>query len=659
MGFKTLWRSVIKNAANLFITLLTNLALVLALIFSLSSFAIAADLTATSGDTLNVTGSTTSVLPVSAASVSVLPTTAPSNSVLPDASTGGTSEQGWLSGLHISGFLSQTFGMWQNPSGLVGFTKSRNNLATSRTWLQVDENYRLNENNNFFMREWFVYEPPYAWNSANGHVPNPGGQVGSGFGKYGNYFYNQYTVRDAWWENKTGPVTTYVGNQIVVWGQSLAFRIGDVINPQDTTWAFGFANLEQSRIPQWMVHPIWNLPEFGAFESNFLEGILIPRLQPMWNSCDYADHRYDGTCNVNGGSVNNGFPAGVGFDPAGRFGAHFINHFFPGNNALTPGAPLLGPKGDPLQFDKYIFSPVANEFDYCLNLGSASQPLNPVPKGLQRNCNLTLGNGSAVDVGQWKVPATTVANWEEGIRFHTLVGGSELTAFYYYTFNLYPSTYWQQWTNQFRSKYAPIQIVGVTWDAPLPMPTAIGEYLPLVGRGEGTYTNHQSVNSWDQIGNPDGVRYDDSVNWMLALDVDQAYAPWLTDTGNLSANIEVMDHIAMDSNGSMTEQSAPWTGGGGEPEGSMKNNVSALFNIGTSWLWNDIEPAWTMVFNPKGRSFLLFPSVVLNPPWTKRYFLKLQAIEVLSGDISSIQAGGLLKGQNLLTAQFQYNFDLL
>jgi hypothetical protein len=66
-----------------------------------------------------------------------------------------------------------------------------------------------------------------------------------------------------------------------------------------------------------------------------------------------------------------------------------------------------------------------------------------------------------------------------------------------------------------------------------------------------------------------------------------------------------------------------------------------------------------MVFSPKGRTFLLFPSVVLNPPWTKKYFLKLQAIEVLSGDISSIQAGGLLKGQNLLTAQFQYNFDLL
>jgi len=39
--------------------------------------------------------------------------------------------------------------------------------------------------------------------------------------------------------------------------------------------------------------------------------------------------------------------------------------------------------------------------------------------------------------------------------------------------------------------------------------------------------------------------------------------------------------------------------------------------------------------------------------------MKLQAIEVLGGDNSTSQAGGILKGQSLLTAQFQYNFNLL
>ncbi len=103
-----------------------------------------------------------------------------------------------------------------------------------------------------------------------------------------NGYYNNYQVRDAWWETKVGPLTLYTGNQIAVWGQSLAFRVGDVVNPTDTCWAFGFANLEQSRVPQWMVHPILNLPEYGPFQSNFLEGICsrvgpptIGRNRPM------------------------------------------------------------------------------------------------------------------------------------------------------------------------------------------------------------------------------------------------------------------------------------------------------------------------------------------------------------------------------------------
>jgi hypothetical protein len=611
------------------------LGLALAILGLCAGRSMAADLSAAPIQGLNVTGAAPSVMPMAA----------PSNSVLADSS-GGSPESSWFQGFHVSGFLSQTFGMWQNPENLRQYTKARNSLAVSRTWVQVDENYRLSENNNFFMREWFVYEPPYSWNSANAD------------GKYGNGFYNQYTVRDAWWENKTGPVTTYVGNQIVVWGQSLAFRVGDVINPVDTTWAFGFANLEQSRIPQWMVHPIWNLPEFGPLQSNFLEGVLDPRLQPMWNSCAYADHRYDGECNVNAGSVNNGFSGGVGFDPAGPFSVNLpaAQNFYPGRTALLGGS-ILPPHAQPFQFSNLNLTGLSIENFYCTNvgIGANSQPFNVVPKRLRHPCFLG-GNG----VGQWKVPASTVSNWDEGVRFHTLVGGAELTAFYWNAWNLYPNVFWQPYTNNFRAKFNPTQKVGVTGDIPIPMPSSVGEYLPFVGRAEGVYTNHQSVFDFDYANNPSLVRYTDMASWMLALDVDQAYAPWLTATGNLSANIEVYDEIALDANNNMFETFGPYTGGGvGTNTTNYKNNISALFNIGTSWMWEDIEPAWTMIFNPNGRSFLLFPSVTLNPPWTKKYFMKLQAIEILSGDTGAQQAGGALKGQSLLTAQFQYNFNLL
>ncbi len=61
--------------------------------------------------------------------------------------------------------------------------------------------------------------------------------------------------------------------------------------------------------------------------------------------------------------------------------------------------------------------------------------------------------------------------------------------------------------------------------------------------------------------------------------------------------------------------------------------------------------------NPKGTTFALFPSIVLDPPWTKKYFLKLQAIEILGSD-KTWGIGGF-KSQSYLIAQFQYNFNLM
>ena len=257
--------------------------------------ALAGDLSAQPRDNLSVVGSSTGALPGA-------------TGALPGSGGPVAAESGWLSRFHVTGYLSEQFGMWQNPSGLRSFTPARNNLAVARTTLQLDENFQLDENNSFFMREWFTYDPPYSWNSANNRlysrapetIPFFGGTTSTGtglsvgphsYGHFTNDALNQYGVRDAWWQNKWGPLTTFVGNQIVVWGQSLSFRVGDIVNPNDTAWAFGFANLEQSRKPQWMVHPILNLPDFGPLSTNFLELVWMPGWSPQYTECDYADQR--------------------------------------------------------------------------------------------------------------------------------------------------------------------------------------------------------------------------------------------------------------------------------------------------------------------------------------------------------------------------------
>jgi Protein of unknown function (DUF1302) len=534
--------------------------------------------------------------------------------------------------------------------------------------LQLDENYSFGQNR-FFAREWFVYEPPYAFNTANNGLyaalSRAAGHPAS-LGHFLNEFYNQYTVRDFWWENTWGPLSTYVGNQIVVWGQSVAFRVGDVINPQDTTWGFLFANLEQSRVPQWMVHPILSLPDWGPFNANFVEGVLIPRYQPQWNY-DYADGRFSGEMGV-AGSVNQGFPAALHM-PSARFDVHYVNQYYPGRTALVPAPPFtihrtFGPHGAGL-----VAPPFSRELYWCKSLGGIPlppQPLNPVRPSRRRACkalsnpSLKFGptSGGLVDIGQWDIPAATVENWEEGLRLHSLIGPAELTAFYFNTFNYNPSFFWQPFTNQWRATYVPQQFVGVTGDEPLPLPQRLAEHLPLVGRAEVVYANHQPFIDFN-VFNLNAVRYSDTLDVMTAIDLDEAYAPWLTATGTLTSNLEVQDYITLDANSSMVGGDAPFGGtGGGLDETVNKNEVNALLNVGTSWWWGAVAPTWTMIFNPKGRTFVLFPALTLNPPWTKKYFVKLQATEIFGGDNQSF-GGGLFKGESLLTAQFQYNFDLL
>jgi hypothetical protein len=589
---------------------------------------------------------------------------------IPDSSA-EPSEAGWLEGLELSGELVETFGMWQNPSALRDFTPSRNNLAVARSQLQVDENYSLNDNNSFFMREWFVYEPPYSFNSANNTAYAEdsklvnGGAGPASFGHFLNGFYNRYDVRDAWWKTRLGPLTVYTGNQIVVWGQSLAFRVGDVVNPQDTTWGFGFANLEQSRTPLWMVHPILDLPDVGLFTSNSLEALIIPRYQPQWTSVDFADGRYDGEEDI-AGSVSTGFPA-ASHGPSARFDAHYPNAFYPGRTAILPGFSIHGPFGP--EGAGLVGSPISNEFFWCSNLLEfIPQPFNPVPKRLQRPCNLTLrdgtvnfgptGSGAIVDIGQWKIPAATVSNWEEGVRLHSLIGASEVTSFYLNTWNAYPSIFWQPFTNQWRFKYMPATFIGTTWDRPLPIPPGLAEFLPLTSRAEVVYANHQPFMSFDVLHDPSGVSYSDTVDTLVSLDLDQAYAPWLSDTGSLTAFLELQDYITVDANHNLVTAGSPYGGVGGDEESVNKNEVNFLAFASSSWWWEAFRPSFAGIYNPKGTTFLLFPGITLTPPWTHKYFMTLEALEILGGDNMSI-GGGLLKGQSLLLASFQYNFDLL
>jgi hypothetical protein len=627
-------------------------AAILMIIMSLATSR-AGDITAQPADGLNVTNSISNLLPQASAG-------APPAE--PAAAPPGT-ESGWLSGLHISGYGNQTFGMWQNPTALKAYTPSRNNLAVARSLLQIDENYRLNEDNTFFMREWFVYEPPYSFDSANNGAYGKASPFHASFGHLMNGFYNNYQVRDAWWENKTGPLTTFIGNQIVVWGQSLAFRVDDVVNPTDTCWAFGFANLEQSREAQWMIHPILNLPEFGPMTSNFLELVVQPGFQPRWWPEQTDDPLDKYRSNLTAGRNVPCVPS-ASHGPSARFDLQYptvLQFGFDAPLGLPPYSSGGAQSGTTM-----VDQPVARQFFICdpQLIRPGFNPYAVFLKHFHPKCNLTLnrnqgnyspnGDGTAADIGFWQVPGMQPQNWNEGVRFHTLYGATELTAVYYNdnTSGGGPSALsWQvPYTNLWRFDDYDINEAGMTMDRPIPMPASLAEFFPAVMRGEMLYTNHELFND-AAFASMTGIRWSDVVKYMLAIDLDQAYAPWLTQTGNLTVNLEMIQTTIMDNSKTCTATAFDTQ--------CHKNDVNMLFNVGTSWWWGDFAPAWTMIYDPTGTTFALFPSLVLNPPWTKQYFLKLQAIEIMGSNKAAWQTPGVFKGQNYLIAQFQYNFNLL
>ena len=94
----------------------------------------------------------------------------------PFLDVGGSNE--WFSGFSLSGFLQNTSGMWANSSALTNFGRQAgehhgaNSLAVERELMQLDANYLLNGDNQFFARFWLVYEPPYPWEAENIAGPN-------------------------------------------------------------------------------------------------------------------------------------------------------------------------------------------------------------------------------------------------------------------------------------------------------------------------------------------------------------------------------------------------------------------------------------------------------------------------------------------------------
>jgi len=89
-------------------------------------------------------------------------------------------------------------------------------------------------------------------------------------------FKQAYDLWECYGDIAKGPVFFRIGRQNVSWGETDVFRLLDVINPLDNTYGGIFEDLDDRRIPLWMLRGSYNFGYLGPIASLTLEGFWVP-----------------------------------------------------------------------------------------------------------------------------------------------------------------------------------------------------------------------------------------------------------------------------------------------------------------------------------------------------------------------------------------------
>ena len=89
-------------------------------------------------------------------------------------------------------------------------------------------------------------------------------------------FSQQYDLWEAYFDLSRGPAFFRVGRQNLAWGETDIFRLLDAINPLDNTFGGPFEDLDDRRIPLWMLRGSYNFGRLGPIATLTVEGFWVP-----------------------------------------------------------------------------------------------------------------------------------------------------------------------------------------------------------------------------------------------------------------------------------------------------------------------------------------------------------------------------------------------
>jgi hypothetical protein len=153
----------------------------------------------------------------------------------------------------IDGFLRNQTGFWTEN---WEYAPNNDPLATCRNALRLNLNGKISDNLRLKAEVLGIYET---------EISREHGATEAGLTPIAANEYNQFDFREMRLDWRVVPGHNLrFGKQIVNWGESISARVGDVVNPTDQRFDLGFTNLEDSRMPIWMVRGLHQISSIGT-----------------------------------------------------------------------------------------------------------------------------------------------------------------------------------------------------------------------------------------------------------------------------------------------------------------------------------------------------------------------------------------------------------
>lgn len=163
-------------------------------------------------------------------------------------------------------------GYYENLTGIrLNSGPNGEDLNNSRNSFQLECDFAFTPNVSFFGIVRGYYDAAWEFDSDIPDATRNMTAVPFGEGMESDVYFREYYLTLSW-----DRLTVKIGRQQVIWGESDAIRMADIINPLDLSWRWSTEAWEDIRIPLRMINVIYNFSSTKLIREPRLQFIYIP-----------------------------------------------------------------------------------------------------------------------------------------------------------------------------------------------------------------------------------------------------------------------------------------------------------------------------------------------------------------------------------------------